>query len=460
MNITDRYILRAHIAPFIFGVSTVVFLFLMQFLMKYIDELLGKGLDEWIIIQLIGLNMSWMVVLAVPMGVLFSTLMAFGSMAASHEVTIIKASGGSLIRMMIPVVISGTLVTVGLFWFNDYVLPESNHRAKVLMSDIKRIKPTFTLESGRFSTDLTGYTILARKVDSISGILRGVTIYDRRSSHKVNVISADTGIVSFTPDYDKLAIDLNKGEIHQMDFVKLNNYRIVNFNDYRILIDAGGFNFERSSTGMMSRGDREMKISDMREIAVRARQNRDEARARLDTTLNKHLSYLLKGRADTTDKMASGPVKFDTDTLSTIEAADRAKKRISFLRTNIRSDIQREESYNNRSNQYEVEIQKKYAIPFACMVFLLIGCPLGIRTKGGNFGISAAISLGFYVFYWATLIGGEKLADRGILSPVLSMWLGNIIIGIAGIILVIRINNENFAVLEKIRNQARKLFFK
>ena len=105
MSLLDRYILRAHIAPFLFGFSTVVFLFLMQFILKYIDQLVGKGIDNWVIIQLIGLNIVWMVVLAVPIAVLFSTLMAFGSMSAAHEVTIIKSSGGSLLRMMTPVVI-------------------------------------------------------------------------------------------------------------------------------------------------------------------------------------------------------------------------------------------------------------------------------------------------------------------------------------------------------------------
>jgi lipopolysaccharide export system permease protein len=104
------------------------------------------------------------------------------------------------------------------------------------------------------------------------------------------------------------------------------------------------------------------------------------------------------------------------------------------------------EDYELTARQYEVEIQKKYAIPFACFVFILVGCPLGIMTKGGNFGISAAISIGFYIFYWACLIGGEKLADRGILDPVLSMWMGNIAVFIMGIILVVKVNNESMRI--------------
>ena len=106
----------------------------------------------------------------------------------------------------------------------------------------------------------------------------------------------------------------------------------------------------------------------------------------------------------------------------------------------------RMEDYDFKARQFESEIQKKYAIPFACLVFVLVGCPLGIMTKGGNFGISAAISLAFYILYWACLIGGEKLADRGIINPIIGMWAGNIIIFIIGIILIIKVNNESLKV--------------
>ncbi|MBL7974987.1 MAG: LptF/LptG family permease, partial [Candidatus Kapabacteria bacterium] len=177
MFILPRYILRAHVAPFLFGTSVVMFLFLMQFVLQKIDQLVGKGLSTWVIIQLITLNLSWMLVLAVPMGVLFSTLMAFGSMSGASEVTIMKASGSGLIRMMFPVIILGAGLTYFMFWFNDSVLPDTNHQAKLLLMDIGRKKPMFNLEQGQFSTQLEGYTILARSLDSSNGLLRGVTIY-------------------------------------------------------------------------------------------------------------------------------------------------------------------------------------------------------------------------------------------------------------------------------------------
>src|SRR5437667_2206179 len=127
------HILRAHLAPFAFALVTVMFIFLLQFIMKFIDQLVGKGLSMWTISELITLNLAWMVVLAVPMAVLVATLMAFGTLSAHSEITAMKASGMSLYRMIAPVAIASLLLTYLLLDFNNNVLPDANHRVKILM---------------------------------------------------------------------------------------------------------------------------------------------------------------------------------------------------------------------------------------------------------------------------------------------------------------------------------------
>ncbi len=447
MNLLDRYIIRAMAAPFVFGVSTVIFLFLMQFVLNHLDKLVGKGLDYWIITQLIALNLAWMVVLAVPMGVLFSTLMAFGGLSAANEITIVKASGGSLVRMMIPVMIFGLILSFALFLFNDRVLPDANHKAKTLFSDIRRIKPTFAIDAGQFSTQIDGYTILARSVDSVSGMLKGVTIYDHSKNRRLNIVSADTGEFAFTPDMSKLVLDLTNGEIHQLVPGRFDNYKIINFNKYKIYMKASGFTFNRTDDDIISRGDRELNIDDMQQIVDEAMGKSAEAKFRTMQQLIKHYNFLAGiVQSDETEKAAivKLPSKRKKDT-SRISALKHSQQRITFLSSTIQSDIYQEQEYLLKAKQYNVEIQKKYAIPFACFIFLFVGCPLGIITRGGNFGLSAAFSLGFYIIYWACLIGGEKLADRGLLSPVMSMWLGNIVIGTFGIILTLKVNNESLS---------------
>ncbi len=440
MSIISRYILRNHLAPFLFGTMTVVFLFLFQFLLKYLDQLVGKGLEEWVIVQLIVLNMAWMLVLAVPMGLLFSTLMTFGNMSASLEVTVIKASGGGLLKMMLPMIISGAVMTVFIFWFNDEILPEANHQAKIMMNDIQRKKPTFAVEAGQFSTQLEGYTILSRKIDSLSRTLKSVTVYDQSKKNQVNIANADSGHIKLNRDYTKLIVTLYSGEIHQFSPFDLNNYRKALFEEYQILIDAKGFAFERSAAGMVSRGDRELHIRDMEEKIADAKRSIQNSNKRLNEQILKQNDYLLKfDNSLDSNRVAESPRK-EISLRAALQAVD---KRISFFRSAIGTDMFQKSDYELVIKQYFVEIYKKYSIPFACLVFVLIGCPLGIITRGGNFGFSAGISLLFYLFYWACLIGGEKLADRGIMPPFLSMWLGNIIVGIIGIILMLRINNES-----------------
>ncbi len=433
MLIAARYILREHIAPFIFGTSVVMFLFLMQFVLRYIDQLVGKGLSTWVIIQLVALNLSWMLVLAVPMGVLFSTLMTFGSMSAAHEVTVLKASGAGLIRMMIPSIIAGAFITLGMFWFNDAILPDANHRAKILLWDIEKKKPTFNIEAGQFSTQLDGYTILSRALDSTNSTLLGVTIYDRTQQGRMTVVTADTGTIKFSSDYNNVVVQLSAGEIHQLFAAKTSEYRKTKFSSHRIIIPANGFKLERSGEGMFSRGDREMRIKDMQQIVDDANRQNDVASRNIDSTLAHHVSYLFEGQ--TAKSIEAGQAA---------SVGDKIAGRLSLVRSQIEPMAFQYTDSDKQARQYLVEIYKKYAIPFACFVFVFVGCPLGILTRGGNFGISAAISLGFYVLYWACLIGGEKLADRQLSSP-LAMWLANVVIGGLGIVLTLRTNNESLS---------------
>jgi lipopolysaccharide export system permease protein len=146
------YIIRLHIGPFLFGTSAVVFIFLLQFIFKYLNDLVGKGLSYWVILQFIVYNMAWMLVLAVPMGVLVATLMAYGKLSGSNELTIIKSSGGSAFRAMFPSIVGGLLLFGALFYFNDKILPETNQRAYVLQSDIKQLKPSWAIDPRPVST--------------------------------------------------------------------------------------------------------------------------------------------------------------------------------------------------------------------------------------------------------------------------------------------------------------------
>ncbi len=429
----SRYILRAHIGPFFFSLVTLMFIFLLQFIMKFIDQLVGKGLTGWVIIELIALSLAWMLVLAVPMSVLVAILMAFGDLSSRNEITAMKASGISIYRLMAPAFVAGLALTVIMIWFNNDVLPESNYSLKALTTDIRRKRPTIALVNGVFSQDLPGYSILVRKTSERSNELQGVTLYDYSNPTKNIVITADHGSISFSPDFRKLLMDLHDGEIHELDLQNMQTYRRIRFEHHRIAMDVEGFDFERSATGAFTRGDREMSAPTMLRVvdslSLLAGTQEEEFRREMA----KEMHDARNGRWNARVLVPGSP--FPRDPGSPLF-------KVRALQTNAATSIFRIEALERQKSQYWVEIHKKYSIPVACLIFVLVGAPLGIMSRRGGFGIAATLSLGFFVIYWACLIGGEKLADRGILSPFWGMWGANILLGIVGSYLTFRVGRE------------------
>jgi lipopolysaccharide export system permease protein len=436
--LAHRYLLRAHIGPFVFSLCTLMFLFVLQFVMKFIDQLIGKGLSAWVIIELIALSLAWMVVLAVPMSVLVATLMAFGDLSSKNEITAMKASGMSIYRMLAPILVATAVIAVLLVWFNNYVLPEANHLARTLMTDIRKKKPTLNLVPGLFSQDISGYSILVHKTFENSNDLEGVTLYDYTNPNTNVVITAERGKISFSPDYRKIVMDLERGEIHELDLQKMNSYRKLRFEDHRIVMDAEGFEFERSSESAFSRGDRELSAQAMSAIVDSLRKTQQEMEDQLQKTLTDDMDHLINGTPST---MAFfGTVSGTQD--PTAAALFKARSMAAY----VANELSRIEFLDKQADQYLVEIYKKYSIPTACIVFVLIGAPLGIMARRGGFGIAATLSLGFFLFYWAFLIGGEKLADRDFTSPFMGMWSANILLGILGLYLTVRIGRETVVI--------------
>lgn len=198
--IAYRYILKAHFIPFVFSTITLMGIFLLQFMMKFADRLVGKGLDTWLLIKLVVFNLSWMLVLVIPMATLVATLMAYGNFSQNNEITILKSSGVSLYKMMKAPFLASILLAFLLFLFNDQVLPDANHQARILMSDISQQKPTLSLEPGFFSQEVSRYAILVRAINSKTNELSGITIYDYTTPSKINVVTATKGKIYFTAD--------------------------------------------------------------------------------------------------------------------------------------------------------------------------------------------------------------------------------------------------------------------
>ncbi len=402
--------------------------------MKFADRLIGKGLSAWIITQLIVYNLAWMVVLVVPMAVLVATLMAFGTMSQNNEVAILKATGVSLYKMMIPPLAASVIVAFLLVHFNNTIYPDSNHAARLLMEDISRKKPTLSLVPGVFSQEVPNYSILAREIDQTNNELKRITIYDYSQLPKVNIVTASTGKIYFSQDQKKLILDLKNGEIHESDNTDRTSYRRMRFEKHKIAMPADQFSFEQSSTLSGQRGDRELGAPAM--IVIVDSLNKIRSKYMKDYELKINQLLIDKNQRDALTEIRP------TDQYVYMKSQQKLKADENSL-----NEVLSRLDYNDREiDRFSVEINKKYSIPFACIVFVLIGAPLGTMMRKGGFGMAAGMSLIFFLIYWAFLIGGEKLADRNLISPFWGMWSANAFLGIFGILLTIKSAREKVTI--------------
>lgn len=330
-----------------------------------LGRIAGKGIPLPVILEYFSLNLAWILALAVPMSVLISTLSAFGRMASDGEITALRASGISPWQLLKPALIASFFVMLWVAWFNNYLLPDMNHRTKLLQIDISRKKPMWKIEPGVYEFDIPNYVLLAEVVDQEEGWLEDVIIYDEHKPGSRSTITAKRARLNFESDEEVMYFILLDGEIHRPSDREPAGYEWTSFDSALFRIVVPGMVLKRGKEGF--RGDRELSMGEM-----------------------------LK-RIDSIKEKGEGK---------------HNRRRIS---------------------AYMVEVHKKLSIPAACMVFILVGTPLGILSHKGGFGISGAISLLFFTIYWAFLAAGEKLAERELVSPAVAMWSPNIILAAVGL---------------------------
>ena len=448
MNILGRYILREHLYPFAMALMILLFVLLTNFLMRSLEKFLGKGLEFSLIIEYVLLNLAWILALAVPMAVLVSTLMAFGRLSADNEITAMRSVSVSYFRLLFPVIIFGISVTGIMMYFNNQILPEMNHKARKLSSDISRKRPGLTYDIGVFIESIPEYTFLLGSRLShtdIGDAFGDITIFNNRRNKTQQTITAKNGIIS-TVD-NGVVLHLSNGVIHEYIGNEKNDYRQIYFDKYDVMIPIDNMSLNRRNSSI--RGDREMTFGMMKnkifsyEEKILKTQNRIHDRLFNEAKkleIDSNLNGIPPPSLFEANEIIANYRSILQDSTKQIEGVSfaRVKRRLKNLSLGIKSDFSLITSYTNSINKYLVELHKKFSIPFASIVFILIGAPLGIMARKGGIAISMGISLGFFIVYWIFLISGEEFADRGLLSPALSMWLPNLILGPVGLIMCYR----------------------
>jgi len=491
--ILARYVLREHLGPFLFGFSVITLIFLLNLLFRELSRILSKGLPWSVVLEFFALNMAWIVALAVPMAVLMATLMAFGRLAADNEITAMKASGVSLYRVITPVLIAAGLIAAGMIWFNSAVLPDFNHRARLLAGDIARKQPGVSIEPGVWYNRIPNFGLLVQALEDSADANQenqnGVTlahnllIDDHSDPDHSRTISARRGYIQLDPGLGALVLTLFDGEVQELDFRKLEELRHVAFTRHVLSIEVDDMFLKRSESEY--RGDREKSAQQMRQEIYSNRKQIEEnwktvnehvardlyrifgtsfgvAGGAMDSTLAQnepnhrdpaassslYASASIANRAGS-DASLAAQSQFQINSGDSVLARTRRERLnqrlVSARQTlyNIDNQLTIIRSYERTNKSLAVEVHKKYSIPVACLVFVIIGAPLGFMARRGGLAAGGGLSLGFFLLYWAFLIGGEDLADRQYISPFLAMWSANFVVGAAGLFLLWRAAKEN-----------------
>lgn len=424
MKILQRYVLWEHVPPFIFSFLIITFLLIIDYVPKIIDHVIDKNLSIWVVLELIGLNLAWMLALSVPMSVLVATLMAFGRLTSDFEISAVKSSGVNLLHILTPVLVAGGVIMVGMIAFNDKVLPDLNKRARTLWGDISAMRPTLVFKSGIFVTDIPGYLVLIDHIDHATSRVEGVRITDTRVGTKPRIVVAEFGYLKMTDNGKNMQFTLHHGELHSLDLENPDNYRKLDFDTQVININGTGSELVRTDSDY--RTDREKRIAEMKKDVKDSFEAIAPLAGKIDTILREKFDYLY----------ADSFVYNQVAKLNDSAAYSMVRTDATILMRMIERNKQQIEAKDRTMDKFQVEIYKKYSIPAASLAFILIGAPLGILTRKGGMGIAISLSILLFVVYWAFLIGGEDLADRGLISPFTAMWGANILLGAIGLYLL------------------------
>ncbi|MEM1116517.1 MAG: LptF/LptG family permease [Bacteroidota bacterium] len=443
--------------PFAAALLTLLFLLLMQFLINYLPELVGRGLPFAALAELIAYSLAYMVTLAVPMAWLIALLTAFGRLGESRGYLVAKSAGVSLPRLAWPAAVVGLFLTLGMVVFNNQMLPEANYRMNGLWRDIRVSQPGFALTPGAFYTDVSGYAIRADAIPPDStGLLLGVTVFETRGGDQT-VLRAERARLQTQYGGQRLTMLLEDGEVHRRVGGGEEAYERLAFDRHRMAFDLSSIgSFERRERSGIGRTDRSMRTTDMLAVVDSldrlADARSDTVRAALrrwgETPGDTAPSGLQIRIADTpalgADSAGAARLGAGRAVLDGLPEAEReaiyrlALQRVRSVRATADAAASSLRFEQQRADRYRVEIYKKNSIALACLVFVLVGVPLGLAVPRAGVGLVAALAVFVFLFYWITLVQGEKLADRGMLPPWLGMWAANVIVGVLGVYLVAR----------------------
>jgi lipopolysaccharide export system permease protein len=456
-----RFIIRSFIGPFLVTFAIAMFFLIMQFLWKYIDDLMGKGLELSIILEMLFYVSASLIPLALPIAILFSSIMTFGNLAENNELTALKSAGISLTKVMRPMLVFVFILSLSAFYFTNYILPIANLKWHAIYWDILDTKPEFMLKEGIFYKEIEGYQIKVDKKNDDEGNLTGVLIYDFTSNGDRRIIRAKQGQMLRSDNKNYMFLQLISGVIYEKvpgkKFDKINvDFQKSFFKDAVIKFNMSGFDLEKSNEEMYKQ-DFEMMNFVQLDLAL-------DSLEKLNDTLDLQFSESLHNKvlvlndkfisdptfADSLQVNQSQQTKIDTiislDSLHSSEliaAKMDAQNEIRNTKEMIYHQTLLEEQREYSLNEYRVAWHKKFTLSFAIVILFFIGAPLGAIIKKGGLGAPLVFATLFFILYYILTIAGENMVDSDVMVPWKGLWLSSFILAPLGAFLTYKAVNDS-----------------
>ncbi len=443
MKTIHKFVLKAYLGPMILTFFIVMFVLLMNFVWRYIDELVGKGLSTGIIIELFTYAMANMIPMGLPLAMLLAAIMTMGNLGENYELLAMKSAGMSLIQITKPLIILTGFIAVGSFFITNNLVPYANRKMFSIIFDIRQQKQALEFKDGLFFNGIENMSIRVERQDPDTHLLHDVLIYDNRSINgNMNTVVADSGYIRLSDDKRYLLVTLFNGETYEQtrnsQWFNKSSLRHHRFDMQEQKIAMDGFAMGRTDASLFSNS----QTKNINEL----QQDIDSLERTVNASTTRSYEPLLKEQLFVRDNSVlpiPDSLRFDKSdfrnaliTDSLVDLPVREKNRIwnraRTLAKNSRNMFAFDESASKESlNQLyrsKVEWHKKISLPVSIMIFFLIGAPLGAIIRKGGLGLPVVVSVIFFVIYYMISLSGEKFAKEGTWDAVYGMWLSTMVL--------------------------------
>ena len=469
MKKLDRFIIKSFVGPFIAILLVVVFILVMQFLWLYIDELVGKGLSFKVILEFLAWGSATMLPLSLPLATLLASMMTLGTLGENNELLAIKAAGISLQRVMIPLAVICGLISVGAFFVSNDLIPVAYNKIYTLRDDIGKTKDEIKIPTGTFYNGIDGYILRVDDRNDDSGMMSGVMVYNHtKNKGNTSLTIADSAMMKMSKDKSYLTFILYNGTNYEETNTR--NYRDtslqlqkIDFKQQEMIIPLENYAFQKSDS---SRFDDQVKSMNLKQL-----QHGQDSIGSLDSASKQDNLKLMRNsrtlrynsQLDTatkrlpTSSFEREDIGVWDDIANEISALEKARSNAEDIQAQLTA-YSRERYYHNFTLRLiDIEINKKFALSIACLIFFFIGAPLGALIRKGGLGTPAIISVLFFVAYWVIDISGTKLAKDGAVGPFHGVFFSSYILLPTGLFLTWKaINDSAIFSAESLKNSFKK----